>query len=145
MPFTTPDYKLAAGNDNAGGLVLVTSITDANGVNYVMPQGLPYRFRGVRAIALNGVMNFIGFNSAEWLFSVMTLAQYAKMLSTYEGLVTIRHGQTSASFANYNAVLTMPDERDMDYAVLNGSVYDAGFVGPGYRNVVASLRKLEAL
>jgi hypothetical protein len=145
MATITPDYQLAAGHNNAGGLTAIDSITDANGVKLAMPQGLPYRVRGERRTRLNSTVGFIGRDATQWRFAAMTLAQYSLMITTYEGLVTVRLALTSTSFANYNATLTMPDEADLEYGYLTGSRYDAGFTGPGYRRVFAAITALEAL
>lgn len=144
-----PDYQLAAGNDNDGGLTLLTSITDANGIAFVMPRGLPGRLRGERRIRLDSTDGRIGFSSTQWEFSAITVAQYSLLLGTYEGLVTIRIALSGTTFANYNAVLSMPDERDLTYIPnllrLGKQIGSIGGLGPGYSDVICSLRKLEAL
>ena len=145
MATITPDYRLAAGHDNPGGLTRLDELSDGDGVRFVMPRGLPYRNRGQRRFRTDGSVARIGHDQTQWLFQVMTIAQYRYMLDNYEGLVTIRHPLSQTTFANYNAALWWPDEIELDYAWLNGSVYDAGFTGPGYRAVVGTLNKLEAI
>lgn len=145
MATIAKNYQMAAGHDNTAGLELVNILTDANGVRFVMPRGLPFRSRGERRYRTDGSIARVGFDQVQWHFSAMTLAQYAYMIATYEGLVTIHHPLTSTVFANFNASLWLPDEIDMNYGVLNGSVYDAGFTGPGYHNVVLTFNHVEAI
>lgn len=151
MTIIIPDNQIAAGNNNAGGLTLVTSIQDSDSVNFMQVQSLPFRKRGERRYNLDGTVSFIGTESVEWLSSAMTVAQYDYILDTYEGLVTIRHPNRTVTsgvyvFANYNAVLTMPDEVDMEF-VRNLRRYNlaTNFSGPGYLNVVWSFKKVEAI
>lgn len=140
-----PDYQIAAGNNNAGGLTLVTSLTDSNSVNFVMPRGLPFRTRGDLRFRVDGTAGRVGKNSTQWISSVMTVDQYATVLSTYEGLVTIRIALTSFSFANYNAVLRMPDEIDLEYIPGIVRMNLTGNVGAGYQQVPWFFTRLEAL
>ena len=53
MPIITPNYQIAAGNNNAGGLVRIDALSDANGVRFVMPRGVMNRNRGLRRFRLN--------------------------------------------------------------------------------------------
>ena len=144
-------HAIAAGNNNAGGLTLVTALQDANGVNFTHVRGLPTRRRGVRRVRLDETTALIGSDTVEWISSGMTLAQYSYILSTFgiesanKGLVTITHDLTSTTFANYNAILTMPDEADLEFVTNLRHPLISGFNGPAYQNVVWSFRKLEAL
>ena len=149
MSVIVPDYQLAAGHDNAGGLTPVDEIADSNGVTLVMPRGLPFRGRGQVRTRLDGTTGRIGFNSTQWLSGVMTVDQLSTIYSTYEGLVTIRIALTLTTFANYNAVLRMPDEAELEYLA---NIYRIGLqtgtgggLGPGYRQVPWFFTKLEAL
>lgn len=139
-------YQIAVGKNNPGGLTFVNQITDANGVRLVMPRGLPYRTRGERRFDTDGGVSRIGFDGVQWRFQGMTLAQYALLIGTYEGPVTIHHPLTSTIFANFNAELWMPDESELEYGILNGSTYDSGLTGPGYRGgIFANFIKVEAI
>ena len=145
MPKIWPNYQLAAGNNNAAGLTAFTSITDTNSIPFVMPQGKGSRTRGTKRVRLNGTEGQVGFDSFTLLFTAMTLDQYALLLSTYEGLVTVKISLTSTTFANYNAVLVVPDEAELTYVrVINYYKWN-GYQGGGYRDVSLLLRKLEAL
>lgn len=145
-----PDNQIAAGNNNAAGLTLVTSLQDDNGINFLKVRSLPFRNRGQRRYRLDGTVAFIGAERVEWRSSAMTVAQYDYLIDNYEGLVTIRHPTRAISgglyvFANYNAILELPDEQDLEYIQLRGSGIASGFTGPGYKDVVWVFRKLEAL
>jgi hypothetical protein len=144
MATITPNYQLAAGNNNAGGLTALTSITDTNSVPFVMPRGKGSRNRGVKRDRLNSTQATVGKDSITWLFTAMTLDQYNLLLTTYEGLVTVKISLTSTTYANYNAVMVVPDEEDLEYVRwINFLNWGAG--NPGYRDVEVLLRKLEAL
>lgn len=145
MATIKPDYKIAVGHNNAAGLTLVTSLTDSNGVTFLMPRGLPYRSRGEKRPTLLQTIKRAGQNSTRWVSSGMTLAQYKKIIDTYEGLVTIRIALSTTTFANYNATLYMPDESELEYVYLKGHVLISGFTGPGYINVPWYFNGLEAL
>lgn len=137
--------QIASGHNNTAGLTLVTSLQDANNVNFVKVRGWPFRRRGQRIVRGDGTTAFVGYESVQWVSSGMTIAQYAYVLANLEGLVTIKHPLTSVSYTNYNAILTMPDERDMewgDFASKNGV---SDFTGPGYRDVVWNFTRVEAI
>jgi hypothetical protein len=146
-----PDHQIAAGNNNAAGLAKFTAINDSNGIAFVMPRGLPTRTRGELRFRVDGTAARVGKNSYEWRFSVMTLDQYSTMLSTYgadsatNGLITARIAFTSTSFANYNAVLRMPDESELEYIPNIVRLNLKSDIGPGYKDVIAFLTRLEAL
>jgi hypothetical protein len=146
---TTPNHQIAAGNNNAGGLVSINALTDSNSVKFFMPRGLPFRVRGQVRTRLDGTTGRIGFNSIRWVSAAMTINQLATVYSTYEGLVTIRTGLTSQTFANYNAVLRMPDEEELEYipniSRMGLQTGATGGLGPGYINVPWYFIKLEAL
>jgi len=147
MTRIVPNYQLAAGNNNAGGLTALTSITDSNSIPFIMPRGKGSRNRGVKRDRLNATQATSGFDSLVWNFTAITLDQYNLLLSTYEGLVTVKISLTSTSFANYNAVMVVPDEDELTYVKTINLLAWAGLgvIGPGYRDVPITLRKLEAL
>jgi hypothetical protein len=145
MATITPNYQIAAGNNNAAGLTLITDITDGDGVAFVMPRGLPHRIRGDKRFRLDGTVGRVGQDSTRFVSSVMTLAQYKYVLDTYEGLVTVKIALSQTTFANYNASLWMPDEDELEYVYLVGSSAGNGYTGPGYKDVAWNLNTLVAL
>lgn len=145
MASITPDTQIAAGNNNAGGLALISTLTDSNGIKFVMPRALPGQRRGVRRKQLNGVTTFIGNNSVVMISSVMTVLQYQVTLDTYEGLITIRLALDGITYADYNAALTMPDEADLTYIPNITRILNQGDCGPGYSAVDWTVTDLAAL
>jgi hypothetical protein len=143
MPYLTTNYQIAAGNDNAGGLALVTTLSDGNGVYFKEPQGLDKQSRGLRVYRANGTVARQGHNWVYWTSPVL-LAQYEYLKDNYEGLVTIKTAFHSETFANYNAVLTLPDFGELDQVSFRGSSDDPTFTGLGYW-LIWWFTKVEAL
>lgn len=140
----TTDYKIAAGNNNAGSLVAITSIVDANSVLFVEPLGIPQQLRGQRVTRSNGTTAHLGFSRAVWTSNLL-IAQWEKVVSTYEGLVTVRLALSGTAFANYNAVLVMQDFEEMDYVSFAADGTNANFYGAGFRGALWTFTRLEAL
>jgi hypothetical protein len=145
MASITPDTQIAAGNNNAAGLALINTLTDGNGIKFVMPRALPGQRRGARRKQLNGATTFIGKNSVVMISSVMTVLQYQAVLDTYEGLITIRLALDGITYANYNASLVMPDEVDLTYIPNITRISNQGDCGPGYSGVEWTVTDLVAL
>lgn len=145
MASITPDTQIAAGHGNAGGLALISSLSDGNGVFFVMPRAIPGQRRGARRKQLNGPTTFIGKNSVVMTSKPMTILQYQVVLDTYEGLITIRLALDGVTYANYNASLVMPDEIDLTYIPNITRIDNQGDCGPGYSEVDWSVTDLVAL
>ncbi len=146
MATITPDYQIAAGNNNVGGLTLITSLADTNGAPFVMPRGKASRTRGERRFKLNHVISRVGKNGYTLLSGIMTIDQYQTLISTYEGLVTVRISLSSTTFSNFNAACWFDDENTLEYIPhVNSVTRRAGFTGPCYQNVSWHLTSLEAL
>jgi len=144
MPFLTLNNQIAAGHDNAGGLALVNTLVDADGVYLLNPiNSLKKQTRGLRVTRCNGTTARQGFASVYWESPVL-LAQYEYLKDNYEGLVTIKTAYHSKTFANYNAVLTLPDFNEMDALMFNSYGGDPTFTGLGY-NLIWWFTALEAL
>jgi len=134
----TTDYKLAAGHNNAGGLVAITSITDGTHA-FVEPFGIGNFGRGIPRTRCNGTRGFAGAQSSAWVFSFITLAQWGVLRNTYEGLVTVRLALGSTTFANYNAVMVVPEISELTFTI-NDSIGTGGF-----SNVRIDLTRLVAI
>ena len=140
----TTDYKLAAGHNNAAGLTLVTAITDGTN-RLIEPQVYGNLTRGVRRVRANGATSFAGFPSIEWRFGYLTVGQWNYLYSTYEngaatkGLVTVRLAIYGTTFANYNAVISLQDPIEMEFANLLDPATAV------YLNPVVTFSRLEAL
>lgn len=150
MPYLTTAYQIAAGNNNAGGLTAITSLSDANGISFVEPFGLGLQTRGQRQTRANGTIARRGFPRAIWTSNLL-LAQWEYLKDTYEagaataGLVTVRLALSGDTFANYNAVLTLQEFEEMEYTVFAADGTVADFTGPGFRNAQWLFTRLEAL
>lgn len=144
MTAFTPNYQIAAGHNNAAGLTAVNQLTDGNGVRLVFPRAWPFHEEGELVIRANATPAYVGYAKQDWLFAVLTKAQYYLLRSTYTGLVTVKTDITTA-FANYNASAWIDQKAAGDFVYLQGSVYDSGFTGPGLRGVRLHLIRLEAL
>jgi hypothetical protein len=141
----TPNYQIAAGNNNAAGLTLVSSLTDSNGVKLVMPRATPYHESGELAIASNATPTYRGFNTQDWAFTVLLLPQYELLKGTYTGLVTVKTSINGATFVNYNASAWIDPKTAGQYAYAQGSVYAPNFTGPALRGIRLHLFLTEVL
>jgi hypothetical protein len=141
----TPNYQIAAGNNNTAGLTAVNALTDANGVKLVYPRALPYHEEGELVIRANSTPAYRGFDTQDWLFSVLLIAQYELLRNTYTGQVTIKTSLDGSTFANYNAAAWIDEKTAGQYAYAQGSVYTSGFTGPCLRGIRLHLLRLEAL
>lgn len=143
MAYVTTDYKLAAGNDNAGGLTAFTSITDGTNT-LIEPHGLPFALRGRREVRTNGVISRAGFPRVVLRMDLLH-TQWLHLIDTYEGLVTVRLAYNSTSWANYNAVLGLADSEEMTSISFAGGFDQYDFFGPGFLNAPLTFTRLEAL
>jgi len=107
MPEITFEAKIAVGNNNAGGLTLITSLT-ASSIPFIQVAELSTNAysRGTVKTATSGVDYYAWYKSKTWGSSLLWLPQYEYLISTYEGLVTIRTRLSGNTYANYNAVLS---------------------------------------
>lgn len=108
--FVLSDAKIAAGYNNVAGLTLISSLS-AGGVSFLEPYEYPddsYE-RGQPRVMTNGVRRFEGYPVRRWVSGVLWLAQYELLRATYEGPVTVRTRLFGATYANYNAVLRLPE------------------------------------
>src|SRR3989304_9045725 len=104
MPAFIPDYKIAAGHNNVAGLTAVNALTDVNGIKLFMPKALPFHEFGQLIFRSNGAPDYRGFDSQDWEFAALLVAQYYLLRTTYTGLITVRTSlDDGQSFANYNA------------------------------------------
>jgi hypothetical protein len=142
----TPNYQIAAGNNNAAGLTAVTSLTDANGVKLVMPRALPFYEVGERIVRANSTAAYRGKPTQDWEFAVLLVTQHTYLRNTFTGLVTVKTDPDGdGTFSNYNAAAWIDERPTGQYVYLQGSVYDGGLVGPGLRGIRLHLLDLDAL
>lgn len=114
---TLLDYQLAAGHNNAAGLVNVENMT-SGGYTLHAPTGLGTYSPGEEVVRGDGSITYDGQASVIWEFDLLepTLLEY---LSTtfcaggYTGLVTVRTRTRSTGYANYNARMIVPTPREI--------------------------------
>jgi hypothetical protein len=143
MPYITTNYQIAANYNNAAGLALITSLTDGSNL-FVEPTGIYTPRRGRREVRQNGLIGRSGYPTMQ-LKSAMLASQYFYLVDNYEGFCTVKVPYMSTTFANYNAVLSLPDPDEMEEVSFAGSDTDYGFVGPGFREVIWTLSRLVAI
>jgi hypothetical protein len=107
-------YKIAAGHNNAGSLVNIESITPSGDRHFFPPEGFNNFNPGQANIRGDGLIGRSGSPSCFWVFSAMTRKQVAYLRTTYcnggySGFVTIATRPDTIAYANYNAVMILPD------------------------------------
>lgn len=145
MATFTPNYQIAAGHNNAAGLTAVNLLTDVNGVRLIFPKALPFYEEGELVFRCNATPAYRGYKMQDWKFTVLLNAQYNLLRTTYTGLVTVKTCLDGINFTNWNASAWIDQKTATQPGYLNGSVYDSGFTGPGYREVRLHLILTEAL
>ena len=113
------DYKIAAGWNNAGGLVNIGTIIPPGNIRFFEPVARGNWNPGLRRVGLDGHVSTAGFRSQIWLIQSMTYAQYDYLLSTFcaggfSGNVTVRTRFRTTGYANYNAILEVPAADELD-------------------------------
>jgi hypothetical protein len=114
-------HALAAGNNNAGGLALVTALTTPSGFKFPAPRALGAYLRGVVQQRESGLLSIAGKPSIVWTWDVAeTDEYYAYLSSTYcagglSGLVTVRTSTTQAgTYANFNAIMQIKQHGEVE-------------------------------
>lgn len=113
------DYQLTVGNNNAAGLVNIESITPSGDIPFPSPRARYNYSPGGKVIRGNGTEYRRGFPAQQWHMGTLTADQYAYLKTTYcaggyTGLVTVRTRHVTATYANYNAVLNIPAEDELE-------------------------------
>lgn len=114
-----PEYKLASGYNNAGSLVTVESIKPSGDIYaFTYPKSLGSGLIGLREMREDGLDYFRGFLYDEWNYTVMTRLQRLYLMNTflagnYSGKVTVRTRIDAETYANYNAVMHIPQPGEM--------------------------------
>lgn len=132
------DYQIAAGHNNAAGLTNIESLVPSGNIAFPPPAARGNRNPGITRIRANGVATQSGYPAQVWRMVWLTYEQYAYLKTTYasggySAAVTVRTRFGSGDYANYNAVLNIPYESDLND------------VGWGYRDVSLTLTRMVAL
>ena len=120
MPELTVETKIAAGNNNAAGLALVSSLS-ASGIPFLEPLSISKQSRGELRVKANGVPDYSGFKSLQWTSGLLWLPQWAYLRANFEGPVTIRCPFEGTTWSNFNGVLTLGNLED--YELVNETQY----------------------
>lgn len=131
-------YKIAAGNNNAVGLVNIGSIVPSSHIAFIEPIARPNWNPGIQRIRLDALTYSAGYPSQAWVMGIVTFQQYDYLISTFcgggqSGKVTITTRYRNHSYANYNAVLNVPIPDSFQST------------GQGFQNLQLIFRKLIAL
>lgn len=115
MAALTIDYQIAAGYNNAAGLVKISSITPSSDIPFVDPKAYNGYNPGILKIRGDGTTFYAGYGSDVWTMGYLTVAQYTYLQTTYcggagsfTGKVTIKTRIGTVTYANYNAILNLP-------------------------------------
>ena len=80
-----------------------------------------------------------------WMVGLL-VTQWEYLKDNYEGSVTIRTLLNSGStFANYNAILTLQDPREMTSTIYGGAGTSSNFEGAGFQNALLMFTRLEVI
>lgn len=122
MAILTIDYQIAAGYNNAAGLVKISSITPSSDVPFVDPKGFSGYTPGALKIRGDGTTFYAGYGSTVWSMGYLTQLQYTYLQTTYcggagsfAGKVTIKTRIGTATYANYNAILNIPLPSELEF------------------------------
>jgi hypothetical protein len=134
------DYRIAAGHNNTAGLVNVEDIAPPGDRAFYPPSAYSSYNVGAIRLRLDGTAYTAGMPSVEWLFDVMTRAQWRYLQDTYtvggnshSGKVTVRTRDMDGAYTNYNAVMILPRLVDLERSFTL------------YRRVIVRFIRLEAV
>jgi len=111
-------YKLAAAYNNAAGLANIESIVPTSDRAFFSPVVFNNYKPGVRKGRTDGLLYMAGWASSFWILPVVTRPQFAYLQTTYcaggfSGKVTVATRINLVAYANYNAILTLPDPEQL--------------------------------
>lgn len=106
------EYSLAPNFSNTASYIVVED-TAISGKFFCRVQGLGRFDPGEERVYIDGTRDDVGDGLFSWLSTWMTLDQYAYVLATIlqgrrSNRVTARTRLNGLTYANYNAILTMP-------------------------------------
>lgn len=144
MAVWTSEAKIAAANNNAAGLALVTALVTSPAIPFAEPRVVPYTWSGTKRVSAGtGRIRRAGFKRLEWHFDILWVVQFKHLYDTYaslnDGQVTIRTVFNNVTWANYNAVLDIGDIGDY------GEIIPEGKYGMAIPNFVAYFSRVEAI
>lgn len=107
-------YQWAAAFDNAAELAAVETNVPTYRSRPLLVRDAPFDDGLIRGRA-DKLSETTGFQTFDWIFDLMSVAQYRYIQDTYtvggtsySGKLTVRTRDRDGAFANYNAVLRLP-------------------------------------
>lgn len=113
MPEYTIEAAIAPGWDNEAGLTLITALS-ASSIPFIEVYNVGDYEEGEERFKANGVTGYSGKPSLTWVSGFLWLPQWKYLRTTYAGYVTIRTWTDDTVYANYNAILRVPQLRQFD-------------------------------
>ena len=115
-------YQWAAGWDATGSFQNVEDdLPTYDGGYPVLVQGRGMYSPGTIKVRADKLREVVGFASFTWLLAALTVAQYDHIQSnyttggnSYSGAVTVRTRSNDDSYANFNAVLYLPPQSELE-------------------------------
>lgn len=134
------EYSIAAGYNNAGGLVNIENIVPSSDIAFYPPIAYNTFSRGILRVRADQTSVITGFQVVRWLFAIITRAQWRYLQATYttggnsySGPVTIRTHGEDGFYHNYNAIMTIPPISELKLQPL------------AYQDVEVTFKKVEAI
>src|SRR6476659_6316171 len=111
---TRYDYAIAASYNNAAGLTNLELIVPTGDRAFFSPVAYNNYKPGVRKIRSDGTLYLAGFAASFWILPAATRKHIEYIMDTYcaggySGKVTIKTRINRIAYANFNAILSLPD------------------------------------
>ncbi len=120
MTIFYPDLKIAAGHNNAAGLVTIETITaPGDSRPFVYPEAWYHFNPGQFKIRTDQSHYIRGKGLTAWEFTFLTKLQYVYLSDTfcaggYDGEVTIRTRIRATTYSNLNAKIRLPKPSEVE-------------------------------
>ena len=115
MPEYDIETAIAPGWNNEAGLTLITDLT-ASSIPFIGVYSAGDYEEGEERFKANGATGYSGYPSLVWKSGLLWLPQWKYLRTNYAGAVTIRTWTDSTVYANFNAILRVPQLRQFEKA-----------------------------
>lgn len=111
-------YQIAAGYGNTAGLINIETIIPTGDRAFFAPVAYNNYKPGIRKIRTDGLLYISGFGTSYWILPAATRPQIELLQDNYcaggfNGKVTIRTRINRRVYANFRAILSLPDPDTM--------------------------------
>lgn len=113
MTLYTIETAIAPGWNNEAGLTLITDLS-ASSIPFLDVYTVGDYEEGEERYKANLTTGYAGFPSLNWVSGILWLPQWKYLRTNYAGNVTIRTWTDDTTYANYNAVLRVPQLRQFE-------------------------------